>query len=101
MTKMELFINPGAEPASVKQGASLTGKRKHPRRAKVRDLQKSSHTACGLALSASFPLAVQAFLICMFLDTERNITACNRYSFVCQQRAQWVVSNDGIVQFVT
>lgn len=55
MTKLKRFINPGGEPASAKQGASLTGKRKHPRRAKVGDFQKSSHTARGLALSVSFP----------------------------------------------
>lgn len=31
MTKMELFINPRAEPASAKQRTSLAGKTKHPR----------------------------------------------------------------------
>lgn len=30
MTKMELFINPAAEPASAKQEAPLTGKEKTP-----------------------------------------------------------------------
>lgn len=34
MTKMELFINPTAEPASAKPRVSLAGKTKHPRWAK-------------------------------------------------------------------